>query len=266
MEPRVLTYEVKGEGDPVVLVPGGLTGWISWIPHAERLSASWQTIRVQPIHNELGSAGQPGDPSYTAVTERESLRMTLDAIGIDGAHFAGWSGGGRALIEFALAYPERVRSLALIEPAAYWILDQLGAPSPDVDGVNTFIHGLAGTAVTEDDLAQFLELAGFVASKADAFSHPNWERWIPHRMALSWQSEESDRSGRSIEELANIRCPVLLVKGSVTADWLKRVVDMLGEQIEDASVIELPGDHACHIQSIDAFLDEFNKHVTRPDG
>jgi hypothetical protein len=80
-------------------------------------------------------------------------------------------------------------------------------------------------------------------------------------MALSWQSEESDRSGRSIEELANIRCPVLLVKGSVTADWLKRVVDELGERVEGASVIELPGDHACHIQSMDAFLKEFTRHL-----
>jgi pimeloyl-ACP methyl ester carboxylesterase len=268
MEPRVLTHEVQGEGDSLVLVPGGLTGWISWIPHAERLSANWTTIRVQPIHNELGSAGQPGDPSYTAVTERESLRMTLDALGVEDAHFAGWSGGGRALIEFAIAYPERVRGLTLVEPAAYWILDQLGSPNADVDRVNTFIHGLAGTAVTEEDLAEFLELAGFVESKGDARSHPNWERWIPHRMALSWQSEESDRSGRSIEELASIRCPVLLVKGSITADWLKCVVDELGERVEGASVIELPGDHACHIQSIDAFIEEFNKHVirTRPDG
>jgi pimeloyl-ACP methyl ester carboxylesterase len=96
MEPRALTYEITGEGDPVVLVSGGLTGRLSWIPHAERLSTSWKTIRVQPIHNELGSAGQPGDLSYTAETERESLRLTLDALGIERAHFAGWSGGGRA--------------------------------------------------------------------------------------------------------------------------------------------------------------------------
>jgi hypothetical protein len=87
-------------------------------------------------------------------------------------------------------------------------------------------------------------------------------------MALSWQSEESDRSGRSIEELADIPGPVLLVKGSVTADWLKRVVDVLGERVQDANVIELPGDHACHIQSTDVFLEQFNKHVIAagPDG
>lgn len=261
MEPRVLAYEVTGEGEPVVLVPGGLTGWLSWIPHAERLGARWRTIRVQPIHNELGSAGTPGDLSYTAWTERESLRLTLDELGIESAQFAGWSGGGRALIEFALAYPERVESLTLVEPAAYWILDELGTRDPDVDRLNAFLHGLAGNTVTEDDLAEFLELAGFIGSKAEAPHHPNWERWLPHRMALSWQSEDSDRSGRSIAELSDIQCPVLLVTGSVTAGWLKDVAVALAERIQDASATEIPGDHACHIQSIDEFLEVFGEHL-----
>ena len=262
MEPRALTNEINGDGEPIVLVPGGLTGWVSWIPHAERLSARWRVIRVQPIHNELGSAGQPGEPGYTAETERESLRMTLDALGIETAHFAGWSAGGKALIEFALAYPERVRSLTLVEPGAFWILEQLGEANPDVERSNTFIHELFGKDVTEDDLAAFLELAGLASSKEEARSDPYWERAVPHRAALSWFSEDFDRSGRSIEELANIRCPVLLVKGSVTTEGEKRVVDVLGERLPNATVLELPGDHDCHIQSIDAFLEALEKHLT----
>lgn len=261
MEPRVLQYQITGEGSPLVLVPGGLTGWVSWIPHAERLSATRRVIRVQPIHNELGSKGERGDPAYTAETEREALRMTLDALGIERADFAGWSGGGRALVEFALAYPERIRSITLVEPAAYWVLEQLGESDPDVDSINKFIHELAGTDVTDDDLAAFLELAGFLASRTEARDHPNWERWVPHRMALSWQSEKLDRSGRSITELDTMECPVLLVKGTVTSDWEKRVVDELGARISTARVVELPGDHACHIESIDRFLEELERHL-----
>ena len=261
MEPRVLQYESSGKGEPIVLVPGGLTGWLSWIPHAERLSAERRVIRVQPIHNELGSKGVPGDPTYSAETEREALRMTVDALGIDRADFAGWSGGGRALLEFALAYPERVRSLALVEPAAYWILEELQDPGPELDEINGFIHGLAGAEVTEDDLARFLALAGFASTADEARRDPNWERWIPHRMALSWQSKELDRSGRSVGELATIGCPVLLFKGTVTGDWEKRVVDELGTRIPGARVVELAGDHACHIQSIDSFLEELETHV-----
>ncbi|MEX2554423.1 MAG: alpha/beta hydrolase [Actinomycetota bacterium] len=263
MEPHVLRYEVRGEGEPLVLVPGGLTGWVSWIPHAERLSAGRRVIRVQPIHNELGSKGDPGDPDYTAETERESLRLTLDALGIDRVDFAGWSGGGRALIEFTLAYPERVRSLTLIEPAAYWILEQLGGSGAELDEINGFIHDLAGREVTADDLARFLALAGFASSADEAKESPNWERWMEHRMALSWQSKELDRSGRSVEELAAISCPVLLVKGTSTGDWEKRVVDELGARIAGARVVELPGDHASHIQSIDRFLEELEAHLQR---
>jgi pimeloyl-ACP methyl ester carboxylesterase len=261
MEPRALTHEIKGDGELVVLVPGGLTGWVSWVPHAERLSARWSTIRVQPIHNELGSAGQSGDPGHTAETERESLRMTLDALGIETAHFAGWSSGGKALIEFALAYPQRVRTLTLVEPGAFWILERLGEADPHVERTNAFLYGLFGKEVTEDDLAAFLEAAGLASSKEEARSDPYWERAVPHRMALSWFSEELDRYDRSVEELAHIRCPVLLIKGSVTTEGEKRLVDILGERLPNATVLELPGDHVSHIQSIDAFLEAFEKHL-----
>jgi pimeloyl-ACP methyl ester carboxylesterase len=131
--------------------------------------------------------------------------------------------------------------------------------------VNSLVHGLFGRPVTEDDLARFLELAGFVDSAQVAPSHPNWDRWLPHRMALSWQGERVDHPERSVEELARITCPVLLTKGTNTAAWLKRLVDVLGERLPNASVVELEGDHAHHLQSIDAFLERLEGHLTRAD-
>ncbi len=261
MDPRVLLHDEKGAGEPVVLVPGGLSGWLSWIPHQERLSQSRRVIRVQPIHNELGSAGRPGDPAYTFETEREALRMTLDELGIASADLAGWSGGARALIEFAIAYPERIRTLTLVEPAAYWILEELGESDPIVAELNEFIHPLHGQTVTGDDLAQFMVYAGFVQPGQDARQSPMWDRVLPHRMALSWQGAQMDRSGRSLEDLSSIRCPTLLCKGTVTTVWLKRVVAQLAERLPTATVLELEGDHACHIESIDIFLKHFEAHI-----
>ncbi len=123
MEPRVLQHDSIGEGHPLVLIPGALTGWLSWLPHQERLSDHHRVTRIQPIHNELGSAGVIGDHNYTAFIERESLRLTLDELGIQEADFSGWSRGGGMLVEFGIVYPNRVRTLALIEPALTWILD-----------------------------------------------------------------------------------------------------------------------------------------------
>ena len=265
MEPRVLQHDSRGQGDPVVLIPGGLTGWLSWIPHQERLSRRYRAIRVQPIHNELGSAGIPGDPDYSAVVEREALRLTFDALGLERPHLVGWSGGGKAALEFAIEYPGRIRSLTLVEPAAYWVLEQLGDRLDDVQRANALVHGLFGRPVTETDLAEFLELAGFVELASTAPAHPNWERWLSHRMALSWQGEKLDHPERSVDDLARVICPVLLTKGDRTAQWLKRLVDVLGERLPNASVAEFDGDHAHHIESIDAFLVVLEAHFAQVD-
>lgn len=263
MRPRVLAHDAAGRGDPLVLVPGGLTGWLSWIPHQQRLSACHRAIRVQPIHNELGSAGQPGDTRYTADVERDSLRLTLDALSIERTDLAGWSGGARALIGFALAHPDRVRTLTLVEPPAFWVLDQVGERYPELDEFNAFVYGLAGTAVSETDLARFLASGGLVDDPADAPNHPAWEQWVPHRAALSWQTEDLADTQHSLDELESITCPVLLTKGTTTQPWQRRVVDVLGEHLPDATVVELEGNHAHHIQRIDGFIEKLEAHLHR---
>lgn len=259
MEPRPLEHDIAGDGDLLILVPGGLTGWVSWIPHQDRLDDHHRVIRVQPIHNELGSAGQPGDSGYSAEVERESLRLTLDALDIGAADFAGWSGGARALIEFAITYPERVRSLALVEPPATWILDGMGEPDPSVKELDDFLAGLAGEEVSPDDMARFLTAAGLAPDPAEVRAHPAWENWLPHRMALSWLGFIDP--WRSVEDLAAITSPVLLVKGDKTGPWQARVVDLLGQELADARVVELAGGHACHIESMEHFLQELETHL-----
>ena len=59
-------------GDPIVLVPGGLTGWLSWIPHQERLAATRRAIRVQPVHNELHDSPSTPNPCRTSPPRPQS--------------------------------------------------------------------------------------------------------------------------------------------------------------------------------------------------
>lgn len=263
MEPRVLVHDDRGAGDALVLVPGGLTGWVSWLPHQVRLMTGHRVIRVQPIHNEQGSKGIRGDPGYTAQIERESLRLTLDALDLERPHLAGWSGGGLALIEFAIEYPQRVRSLTLVEPAAYWLLARLGERTDEVERSSAFVHGLSGREVSEDDLATFLRLGGLSEPGEDVRSHPNWGRWVEHRTTLSWLSPLLDHPERSIEELTRIRAPVLATKGTASTPLDRRLVDVLGERLPSARVEEFEGDHAHHIEQIDAFLDALEAHLAQ---
>jgi len=261
MEPRVLQHDVKGDGDPIVLVPGGLTGWLSWIPHQERLAATRRAIRVQPVHNELGSRGELVEADYDDETERGCMRVTLDELGIAAADFAAWSGGARAMIEFSLTYPERIRSLTLIEPPALWALT---GSSPEADQemalVDPFIARVSGKSVTEDDLAEFLAFAGFVRDPSEARGHPMWERWLPHRGTLANQGGLGKKA-RTLEEIETFERPVLLVKGTQSSSWLRGIVDALGRHYPRVTVLDLEGSHACHVERIDEFLTELEKHL-----
>ncbi|HXV70896.1 MAG TPA: alpha/beta hydrolase [Acidimicrobiia bacterium] len=266
MNPRLLEVDVVGDGEPLVLIPGGLTGWLSWIPHQERLSSRYRVIRVQPIHNELGSAGIKGDPSYNREIAVDSLLMTVDDLGIDRGHFAGWSAGGKGLLDFALVYPDRLITATLVEPAADWVLAAAGEVDREHDESTAFLDSLAGQDVTEDDLARFLHLAGFVDDPTRARLDPYWERAWPHRMTLSWLSDRLMGSDHSLADLAAVKCPVLLTKGTTTGRMERRVVDLLAQHLPDARVVELEGSHAHHIESIDRFLEVFEHHLQGLNG
>ena len=92
-----------GPGDTVVLIPGGLSGWSSWAPHVEILSEDRTVVRVQPTQNELGGMNRRvGDPTYSAAIELAGLLLTLDELGLDRVHVAGWSNGGKIALHLVL--------------------------------------------------------------------------------------------------------------------------------------------------------------------
>ena len=62
----------------------------------------------------------------------------------------------------------------MVEPAAYWILEQVGEESAVVDQISGFLRGLAGK-VTEEDLATSLGYAGFAEDPGGARQLPGWD-------------------------------------------------------------------------------------------
>src|SRR3990170_1673622 len=107
--------EVTGQGEPLVLVPGGLTGWLSWEPHAQRLSSSRKVVRVQLLNVQFGLENRPLPPDYSVRTESEALATTLDDLGLQSpVDFVAWSYGGLVALDYALGHANRIRSLTLI--------------------------------------------------------------------------------------------------------------------------------------------------------
>lgn len=106
-----------------------------------------------------------------------------------------------------------------------------------------------------------MTIFGMAQSPTAAKSHPLWATWVVHRNTRSWPFDETTDPQRSPSDLASIDCPVLLVKGSDSTAYDRAIVDSLGQYLPNASVFELQGGHASHIESFDAFIQLFTTHI-----
>jgi pimeloyl-ACP methyl ester carboxylesterase len=73
---------------------------------------------VQAIAKELELyAGREPPPDYTLQHEIDGVLRVADEAGFDRFHLVGYSAGGASSVAFTASHPERLLSLALIEPA-----------------------------------------------------------------------------------------------------------------------------------------------------
>lgn len=100
-----LHYEVQGNGKPLVFVHAGIADLRMWGPQVEAFAGDYRIVRY-----DMRGFGQSGLPEG-AFKRHEDLHALLDHLGVEQAALVGCSIGGRTIIDFALAYPERVRAL-----------------------------------------------------------------------------------------------------------------------------------------------------------
>lgn len=124
-----------------IFLPGGV------VPAALAYGALLEALGddVQAVAKDLELYADSAPPAgYTLQHEIDGLLRTAAGAGFDRFHLVGYSGGGASSLAFAAEHPERLLSLALIEPAwmgndelsheerAVWdVLDRIAAFPPD---------------------------------------------------------------------------------------------------------------------------------------
>ncbi len=111
-----LNYELNGEGPAVVFINGltmDVNGWYFQVP------AFAQKYRV--LRYDCRGQGQSDKPDmdYSQEIHADDLNRLMDKIGIDRSHIVGLSNGGMIAQYFALEYPQKVRSLVLVDTCSY---------------------------------------------------------------------------------------------------------------------------------------------------
>jgi pimeloyl-ACP methyl ester carboxylesterase len=114
-----LHYRDEGSRDKPVLVlihgvVASLHTWDDWLP---AFAADYRVIRFDVPG--FGLTGPAHDGVYSAERMIKVFGLLLDYLGVSKASIAGNSLGGYIAWNFALAQPQRVEKLVLIDPAGY---------------------------------------------------------------------------------------------------------------------------------------------------
>ncbi|MFJ9561333.1 alpha/beta fold hydrolase [Streptomyces fuscichromogenes] len=122
-----LSYVVTGDGPPVVPVHAGIADHRMWDAVVPDLAERHTVVRY-----DLRGFGESGPPTGP-FRETDDLCRLLDHLGLERVRLVGASWGGRVAVDFGIAHPDRVHSLAnmwLRGPAHEWRATSPPSPSP----------------------------------------------------------------------------------------------------------------------------------------
>jgi pimeloyl-ACP methyl ester carboxylesterase len=248
-----LYYEIEGEGEPVVLIPGFAAGRWIWFKQTADFSRNFRVIVFDP---RGVSASDKPEGSQTISLLADDLAHLLQTIGVESAHVVGASFGGFVAQEFALKYPAMTRKLVLC-------CTSFGGPNHVVPAPET-LAALASTKGLNSEermranllLAFTPEYVRTQIAEVDHIVHLRATNEVPEHIYLSQLSAAVNFNSEL--RLESIASPTLVLSGD--ADVIVPVQNSrnLAARIPGASLqIVAGGSHTFFIEQ----AKEFNRLV-----
>jgi pimeloyl-ACP methyl ester carboxylesterase len=147
-------YEVRGAGQPVVLIhPGHFADWFTPLLDEPALTEHYRVLSYHRV-GCAGSSPLAGPVSFAQ--QAAHCRSLMRHLGIERAYVVGHSSSGNIALQLALDAPDAVHSLALLEPALMSVPSaqtsrafvgtaiQLYRAGDKAGAVDTFLQGTCG--------------------------------------------------------------------------------------------------------------------------
>ncbi|MDO8611922.1 MAG: alpha/beta fold hydrolase [Dehalococcoidia bacterium] len=218
----VYDYEEKGSGLPIVFAHGLTFDRHMWDHQVETLSSRYRCI----AYDFLGHGGSPvGPEGYSLEDEAENLHALMAQWGASPAHVVGLSMGGMVALRLALAHPQDVRSLTILDASAE---EELPERRP-------LYEQLAATAKAQGPQTVADPVAGFMFSRGFVQSQPEkveaYKRGFEgmDMEGLERATQAVTRRTNVLDRIPQITVPALVLVGSediaTTPDKAQRIAE-----------------------------------------
>ncbi len=242
----LLKSRVDGQGEPLLLLNGGLMSMAAWQPVAASLKERFRVVRC----DFRGQLLSPGEAPPSLDVHVGHVIELLDALGLQRVHLAGTSFGGLAAIRLAARHPQRALSLAVIAAA-----DRI---TPEVREMTRTVRRLALEAAAGEDggrlidfMTPWMHAAAFRAEQEELLSFQRlWVSALPavwfRGIAALFEAVEDIDLG---PDLGAVRCPALVLAAEEDRTFPLERSRALAAGIPGARLEVVPGGHGLVIES-----------------
>ena len=232
-----LYYEISGEGDPIIFLHGGLLDGRMWDNQFQFFAQHYLAIR----YDVRGAGKSETVPSTESYAPYQDLYHFLHTLNIQRASLVGLSGGARAAIDFAIAYPELVRKLVLVSPgmSGYVFLDEW-----------THQRGKALVeALSQQNLANAVEIFLIMwtdgpyrtPEQVDPAVRERIREMVTHALPLSrFAPNFKELEPPAVGRLAETHAPTLVILGEKDTSDIHAIGKLLHEQVAGSELVMIP--------------------------
>jgi len=230
-----LTVHLRDEGPrdapAIVLLHGSNADLLTWQAWTESLRGKYRVIRFDQRGHGLTGAAPDGDYSPERFTD--DVGAVADKLGVRRFVLAGNSMGGGIAARYAMAHPERVRALVLVDaggaPQTAPAKGNIGFKLAATPGVNLLMRSITPRFLIERSLRQTVANQGGVTP---AMVDRYWEllRYPGNRAATAARFAQP-RKAFTPAQLGALHMPVLILWGAhdrlipvAGADWFQRAI------------------------------------------
>jgi pimeloyl-ACP methyl ester carboxylesterase len=225
-----LHYLEQGQGDPLILIHGGLADYREWAPQMERFAQSHRVIAYSRRYN-YPNQNPEIRPDHSALVEAEDLAAFLGALKLDQSDIVGYSYGAFTALALALDHPELIRVLVLAEPPVLrWALDLPGGEAVFAEFMSSFWEPV-GAAFRQGDKERALRLSLTFFAGADILDDlPAEVRQTFEDNLHDWEALTTSSDAFPIiakEQVKQMQIPTLLLTAAQTMPIHQLVNDEL---------------------------------------
>jgi pimeloyl-ACP methyl ester carboxylesterase len=250
-----LTYDLSGNGEPLVLIHGSWGERQVWGLVIPALAESFRVIS----HDRRGHGGSSAPPDIGTVHDDVADVVALiDALGDGRAHVVGNSYGACIALRLAATHPERVASIVGHEPPMLGVLDadEEGKPIADEERRKLGeVRRILERGAYAEAAEYFVERVALGPGMWSELPPPVQQMFVKYAPTFLGELRDPDALGADLKSLREIRTPVLLTHSPDSPAFFAPIVERLARLLPNAQR-RLLGDigHVPHMTHPDAYL------------